>query len=306
MPTYQDCVENWLGSTYAKLNLDQQSALIDMAYTMGCAGLRQFVSLKANLDAGYYMSAAKSMAVRKWLFSFRFVSCCFCLFLFDLDDVQTFFFFRVRLGVNRKRHAVVSVTRTACHLATLCRGQPIVRQPSPPFVRTTAIRRQCQRLRRSATVSSRRSAVRHALRLAVRRNRSSAHEPLPRHRSALVSVVQHWPILELARKKIFWIFDFWLIFRSGPPCPKDCVVSSWSCPTCAPPCGQSQQVTCTRTVVSKFFSCWKKNTLFAFVHWVDWISCRTSWWRCLSCVVWKGFLVSCFVVVVVFFLVMPR
>lgn len=40
-------------------------ALLLQAYTMGCAGLRDFTTLKANLVAGYYESAARAMTVRR-------------------------------------------------------------------------------------------------------------------------------------------------------------------------------------------------------------------------------------------------
>eukprot|EP01127_Copromyxa_protea_P004842 TRINITY_DN14660_c0_g1_i1.p1 TRINITY_DN14660_c0_g1~~TRINITY_DN14660_c0_g1_i1.p1 ORF type:complete len:181 (-),score=42.65 TRINITY_DN14660_c0_g1_i1:9-551(-) len=61
-PPYVSCVNGWIPG----LPTNVRGAIIDMAYNMGCAGVKQFTNMKANLVAKKWSAAATSAGNSKW------------------------------------------------------------------------------------------------------------------------------------------------------------------------------------------------------------------------------------------------
>ena len=59
------CAAGWL-SNWSSLGSGPQSAIADMAFNLGCAGLREFVSLKSALEDKDYSRAAQDMKDSLW------------------------------------------------------------------------------------------------------------------------------------------------------------------------------------------------------------------------------------------------
>ena len=59
------CASGWL-SNWSGLGSGPQSAIADMAFNLGCGGLRQFTSLKSALEDKDYSKAADDMRASLW------------------------------------------------------------------------------------------------------------------------------------------------------------------------------------------------------------------------------------------------
>ena len=60
------CASSWLSQVWYKMSTDQRSAVADMAFNLGCAGLQKFRNMKAALLRGDYGGAAAEMRNSKW------------------------------------------------------------------------------------------------------------------------------------------------------------------------------------------------------------------------------------------------
>ena len=60
------CVHSWLPNTWQHMNNDQRSAIADMAFNLGCAGLMKFKNMEAALKLREYHRAAAEMRNSKW------------------------------------------------------------------------------------------------------------------------------------------------------------------------------------------------------------------------------------------------
>lgn len=59
------CVESWI-SNWSSIGTSRQSALADMSFNLGCAGIRAFVSMKSSIESGNYEAAAEDMQKSLW------------------------------------------------------------------------------------------------------------------------------------------------------------------------------------------------------------------------------------------------
>ena len=60
------CVSSWLPNTWLLMNNDQRSAIVDMAFNLGCAGLKKFKNMETALKLREYRRAAAEMRNSKW------------------------------------------------------------------------------------------------------------------------------------------------------------------------------------------------------------------------------------------------
>ena len=60
------CASSWLSQVWGRMNSDQKSAVADMAFNLGCSGLKKFRNMKAALLEGDYSGAAREMRNSKW------------------------------------------------------------------------------------------------------------------------------------------------------------------------------------------------------------------------------------------------
>lgn len=65
MDSAVSCASSWL-SNWNELGSSPQSAVADMAFNLGCAGLHEFVSLKSALEEKDYSKAAEDMKASLW------------------------------------------------------------------------------------------------------------------------------------------------------------------------------------------------------------------------------------------------
>lgn len=65
MKSAVDCASSWV-SNWSSLGSGPQSAIADMAFNLGCAGLHEFVSLKSALENKDYSKAAEDMKASLW------------------------------------------------------------------------------------------------------------------------------------------------------------------------------------------------------------------------------------------------
>ena len=66
MASAVNCASMWLSSVWWKMSTDQQSAVADMAFNLGCSGLMKFRNMKAALERQDYGQAAAEMRDSKW------------------------------------------------------------------------------------------------------------------------------------------------------------------------------------------------------------------------------------------------
>ena len=60
------CASLWLSSVWSKMNEERQSAIADMAFSMGCARLKTFKKMKAALERQNYDQAKREMRDSRW------------------------------------------------------------------------------------------------------------------------------------------------------------------------------------------------------------------------------------------------
>lgn len=60
------CVRSWLPTTWLLMNDDKRSAIADMAFNLGCAGLKAFKRMEVALKTRDYSWAAIEMRNSKW------------------------------------------------------------------------------------------------------------------------------------------------------------------------------------------------------------------------------------------------
>lgn len=60
------CASTWLSNVWTELDEQRQSAIADMAFSMGCARLKTFKKMKAALLRGDYDTAEKEMRDSRW------------------------------------------------------------------------------------------------------------------------------------------------------------------------------------------------------------------------------------------------
>ena len=60
------CASKWLSSAWSRMTTDQQSAVADMAFSMGCSRLKTFKKMKAALQRQDYESAEVEMRDSRW------------------------------------------------------------------------------------------------------------------------------------------------------------------------------------------------------------------------------------------------
>ena len=60
------CASKWLSSAWSRMSIDQQSAIADMAFSMGCSRLKTFKKMKAALQRQDYRRAEDEMVDSRW------------------------------------------------------------------------------------------------------------------------------------------------------------------------------------------------------------------------------------------------
>ena len=60
------CASSWLSQVWGQMSTDQKSAVADMAFNLGCSGVRKFKNMKSALLRGDYGGAAAEMRNSKW------------------------------------------------------------------------------------------------------------------------------------------------------------------------------------------------------------------------------------------------
>lgn len=60
------CASSWLLSVWSKMNEERQSAVADMAFSMGCTRLKTFKNMKAALERQDYEKAEYEMKASRW------------------------------------------------------------------------------------------------------------------------------------------------------------------------------------------------------------------------------------------------
>lgn len=65
MDTAVSCVRDWV-SNWSSIGINRQSCLADMAFNMGCATIKDFRTMKADIESGEYSAAAKDMQNSLW------------------------------------------------------------------------------------------------------------------------------------------------------------------------------------------------------------------------------------------------
>ena len=60
------CASSWLSSVWSKMNEERQSAIADMAFSMGCPRLMTFKKMKAALERQDYGKAECEMRDSRW------------------------------------------------------------------------------------------------------------------------------------------------------------------------------------------------------------------------------------------------
>ena len=67
MASAVNCASKWLSSTaWRKMSTNQQSAVADMAFKLGCDGLKKIKMMKEALEKQDYSQAVKQMKNNKW------------------------------------------------------------------------------------------------------------------------------------------------------------------------------------------------------------------------------------------------
>ncbi len=65
MSSAVSCVEGWI-SNWSSIGTSRQSALADMSFNLGCAGIKEFVTMRSDIEAGEYSAAAADMQKSLW------------------------------------------------------------------------------------------------------------------------------------------------------------------------------------------------------------------------------------------------
>ena len=60
------CTSQWLSSAWSKMSTDRQSAIADMAFSMGCSRVKTFKKMKAALQRRDYSNAEREMRDSRW------------------------------------------------------------------------------------------------------------------------------------------------------------------------------------------------------------------------------------------------
>ena len=60
------CVSSWVPTTWRLMSNDRRSAIVDMAFNLGCAGLKKFKKMKVALQLREYDRAAYEMRNSEW------------------------------------------------------------------------------------------------------------------------------------------------------------------------------------------------------------------------------------------------
>ena len=60
------CASSWLSSVWSRMNKERQSAIADMAFSMGCTRLKTFKKMKAALERQNYGEAVHEMRDSRW------------------------------------------------------------------------------------------------------------------------------------------------------------------------------------------------------------------------------------------------
>lgn len=60
------CASSWLSSVWSKMSEERQSAIADMAFSMGCSRLKTFKKMKAALERQDYVRAKHEMRESRW------------------------------------------------------------------------------------------------------------------------------------------------------------------------------------------------------------------------------------------------
>ena len=66
MASAVSCASSWLYSIWGRLSMDRRSAIADMAFNLGCSGLKKFRNMKAALERLDYSGAAREMRDSRW------------------------------------------------------------------------------------------------------------------------------------------------------------------------------------------------------------------------------------------------